>query len=477
MGSVVPRPAMALSSSPVPAITPSTEKKSGSTPQASDFIGESFLEKSKTPTPPEEVPSGPRLQFDLTDCVRMALRNNAEIRAADYDIDNSKWKLKEAQPRGIPVVDYEYQAAPVPKDASDAVKSFFSGDVTMLNRVKIGLGFPIATFGKLQFAQALAKGGITASEEKKNQKSSDIVLKIKQLYNGILLARDVRAMLQEAMTHLDQEVIKRESSTTPTDPVDLAKLKLTRFEVLRRVGEVAKKEELALEGLRIQMGIDRSIPFEITGRHIQPVDFELKEISFYLEEAKRYRPESKLLDIAIKAKEDEYRLEKRKLLPNLGAGAFFEVGRTIQPIINQGQVDDFNNPFNFTRAGFGLQLKGQFNWRESSARIRQKQAEYYKMSVTKDAAEEGLDLDLRDSYLTVKQSKVDLDNSEKAYRLARQLVFLTKTNYDVGVGDKKDYGDSLQSYLLMKGRYFESVFNYNVAVATLISKIGYQYSP
>lgn len=86
-------------------------------------------------------------------------------------------------------------------------------------------------------------------------------------------------------------------------------------------------------------------------------------------------------------------------------------------------------------------------------------------------------MDLRDSYLSLKQNKKDLEDSDKAYRLARQLVFLTKTNYDVGVGDKKDYADALQAYLLMKGRYFESVFNYNVAVATLISKVGYQAEP
>jgi outer membrane protein TolC len=460
-----------------PSVSLNNSKSEESKPKANGILTESSMEKINGGEVTEGAPSGQRLLFDLTDCVRMALRNNAEIRGADYDIDNSKWKLKEAQPRGIPVVTYEYEAAPVPKNASDAIRSFFSGDITMLNRAKIGLGFPVSTFGKIQLAQSLAREGVDASYEKKNQKAGEVVLKIKQLYNGILLGRELRGMLLEASTRLDTEISKRETETQPTDPVDLARLKLTRFEVERRQGEVDKKLELALEGLRIQMGMVRSIPFEITDRHLTPVEFELKDLTYYLGEAKRYRPESRLLDIAMKAKEDEYRLEKRKLFPNLGVGAFFEVGRTIEPIINQGQVDDFNNPFNFTRAGFGLRMKGEFNWRESSARIRQKQAEYYKMSVTKDAAEEGLDLDLRDSYLSVKQSKVDLENSEKAYRLARQLVFLTKSNFDVGVGDKKDYGDSLQSYLLMKGRYFESVFNYNVAVATLISKVGYQYSP
>ncbi len=418
-----------------------------------------------------------KLSFDLTDCVRMALRNNSEIRGAGYDIENSEWKLSQTQLHSIPIVEYQYEAAPVPNNAATAVSSFFSGDIVLLNRFKFEAGLPITTFGKVSTAQELARSGIQASKEKKIQKTGDVILKIKQLYNGILFARDLKDMLHEALKSLDEEISKREVSTTPADPVDLAKMKLARFEVLRRYGEVTRKEEVALEGLRIQMGVLRSTPFEIKEQHLRPVEFILKELSYYLEEAKRYRPESKLLDIAIKAKEDEYRLERKKFFPNLGIGGFFEIGRTTGNVANQESTDDFINPFNFTRAGLGIRLKGEFNWTQTNATIHQKEAEYYKMSVSKDYAEEGLDLDLRDTYLTVKQTKIDLQNAEKAYRLARQIVFLTKTNYDVGVGEKKDYGDSLQSYLVMKGRYFESVFNYNVAVATLVSKVGYEYTP
>lgn len=427
--------------------------------------------------PKDESKNPNAFRLDLTDCVKMALRNNAEIKGADYDIVEANYKLKEAHPRGVPVIQYEYQGAPIPKDVSNAIQDFFSGDLTFVNRVKLGIGVPITTFVKLQIGNDLAHEGIDAAKEKKNQKSSDVVLKVKQLYNGILFAREVKSMLQEADKRLDEEITKREAEKTPGDPVELAKLKLTRFEILKKLGEASKKEELAVQGLRLQIGLDRTFDYDLVDKKLKPVEFELKDFEFYLEESKRYRPESKLLDIGMKAKEDEYRVEKRKLAPDMGLGGFFEIGRTATPITGVGQQNDYTNPFNFTRAGVGIQIKGELNWIQSMARIKQKEAEFYKMSVTKDYAEQGLDLDLRDSYLSVKQNKKDLEDSDKAYRLARQLVFLTKTNYDVGVGDKKDYADALQAYLLMKGRYFESVFNYNVAVATLISKVGYQAEP
>lgn len=427
--------------------------------------------------PRDESQNPNAIRVDLTDCVRMALRNNSEIKGAEYDIEDANYKLNEAKPRGLPVFNYEYQGAPVPKDVSNAIEDFFSGDLTFVNRFKLGVGFPVTAFGKIKLAQDLAQGGIDAAKHKKNQKSSDVVLKVKQLYYGIILARELKGMMEDAVKKIDKEIAQRETQTTPSDPVDMAKLKLSRFELLKKLGEASRKEEVAIEGLRLQMGLDRNFDFELIDKDLKPVRFELKDMQYYLEESKRYRPESHLLDIALKAKEDEYRVEKRKLAPDVGVGGFFEIGRTVSDITGVGEQNDYTNPFNFTRAGVGLQVKGELNWIQYFSRVKQKEAQYYKMSITKDYAEKGLDLDLRDSYLTVKQNKRDLEESDKAYRLSRQLVFLTKTNYDVGVGDKKDYADALQAYLLMKARYLESIYNYNVSVATLMVKVGYQAQP
>ncbi len=452
---------------------PASSHEAESAPETSSDID--YLSPDTDFTDPSISSSPEKMNFDLGDCVRMALRNNSEIRGANYDIQSSEWKLKQAQPRGTPVINYEYNMGPVPTDASRALDSFLEGEVTVINKVKVGVGVPVTTFGKLSMVQTLARQGILASVEKKKQKSSEVVLKVKQLYYGVLFAQELKGMLKDTSDKLGGEIAKRESTETLSDPIETTKLKLFHYDLLKRFGEVAKKEELALEGLRIQMGMDRGFPFQMTDAHLKPVEFQLKDLNFYLDEARKYRPESRLLDIGLKAKESEYRLEKRKLLPNLGIGGFFELGRTAADIRNVETTNDFNDPFNYTRAGVGLRLTGDLNLKEGYGKIKEKEAEYYKMNVLKDTAEEGLDLEIRDAYLTVRQALQDSENADKAQRLARQLIFLTKTNYDVGVGNKQDYAEALQSYLLMKGRYFEAVFNYNVAVASLMSKIGYQY--
>ncbi|MCC6274044.1 MAG: TolC family protein, partial [Deltaproteobacteria bacterium] len=181
---------------------------------------------------------------------------------------------------------------------------------------------------------------------------------------------------------------------------------------------------------------------------------------------------NRLLDIGVKASEAQYRLEKRKLAPDIGIGGFYEFGHTVKPISGVDLTDDFNDPFNFNRVGFGLRIKGEINIKSYLAKTRAAQAEYFKNSLNKSIADEGLELDLKESYLGVLQTREAMENGYRAMKLARQYVFLTKTNVDIGVGDKKDYSDALQAYLVSRGRYLESVFNYNVAVATLELKSG-----
>jgi len=453
-----------------PSITEEMEMPESMPSMPGGFTGE---EKTSALQAPPEVPlsQGPRLS--LSDCVQMALLNNREVRAKDYDIEIAQSKLKEAQPRGIPVFEYEFLTFPAPLNAQNAVSSFFSGDLTFGQRGKISIGIPLTTFGKIGIAQELARSGIAAEQEKKLDKQNDTVLKVKQLYYGLLLAKDVRSLFTDANQHLENEVQRREGNNGQNnDPVELVRLKLFRYEILNRILDVDKKAALAEDGLRIQMGMERGTTFSVQEEHLTPVDVDLKDFDYYLEMNRKNNPKNRLLDIGVAASEAQYRLEKRKLAPDLGFGGFYEFGRTVKPIAGVALTDDFNDPFNFNRVGFGLRIKGDINIKSYLAKTHGAEADYFKNSLNKSIAEEGLELDLKDAYLSVLQSKEAMENGYRAMKLARQYVFLTKTNVDIGVGDKKDYSDALQAYLVSRGRYLESVFNYNVAVATLEVKAG-----
>lgn len=414
--------------------------------------------------------SGEVMRLSLKECVDRALTYNLDLQAADYSIETAKQKKAEASRIGYPIFDYEYSLAPVPKDVGRAMESFFEGDLSVLNRFKLGIGVPIHTFGKVKTGKELADTGIAAEREKKNVKKSDIVFKVKQLYYGILLAREARHLLKSAHNGVDKEVNKREWEGGH-DPTELLKLKLFRAELEQKMEEGDKKEILAREALRVQLGLDATSRFDIANTKLRPIAFRMSSYEQYRRDALAQRNDLKLLDLGYQARERQVKLEKRLMGPNLAVGAFFEIGRA-PGVTGVTTTDDFSDPFNFTRAGVGLQLKGQLDFHTSLAKVRQAKSEMYKVEVQRELAQDGVELEVKEAFLGVRNARLAMGRAEEAGKLSRQLLFLTQSNYDIGLAEPKDLIEALSAFLTTRGLYFEAVFHFNVAVAKLELKTG-----
>lgn len=412
-----------------------------------------------------------QVQMDLQQCIEQALAFNAELRAGDYDIEAAEGKMAEATRIGKPVLDYEYQFGPGPKDVSRAFDSFFSGELTAVNRFKFGVGVPLSTFGKLDLAQDMATVGVEAARKLQRKKATEIVLEVKQLYYGILLARELDRLLETASKQIRKEINRRESEEEGGNPTDLLKLKLLLYDLEKKVQESSRKETLALEALKLKLGLPGGTRFEISGKKLRPTSFQEQRFENYRQEGLSERADLQLLDIALDVRRKLYHLDKRQWTPDLGVGAFFEVGYA-PGITGLVATDDFNDPFNFARAGFGMQLKGRFDWFGMKAKIQQSRAEYYKIEIQQKLARDAAELDIKDTYLEVQNAKLAMDRAEEAGRLSRQLLFINQSNYDIGLAEPEDLVDAVKSFLMTRAEYFEAVFHFNVAVAKLHQKIG-----
>ena len=408
--------------------------------------------------------------LNLKQCISRALLSNPEMEIADDSIEGAAERKNEANKIGYPIFDYEYNLAPAPKDTTRALDSFGHGELTPFNRFKIGVGVPLNTFGKVKTGKALADVGTEAERRKKDQKKAEIVLKVKQLYYGILLAREGRQLLDAGYHGVDNEIKKREEKGG-TDPSELIKLKLFRAEMDRRIQDGEKKKELAKAALAVTMGVESSDVFEIVEEKLLPLDSKIKTYEDYRSQALAQRPDLKLLDLGREAKSKQVTLEKRLMTPNIGVGGFFEMGRAPN-VTDSGTTDDFNNPFNYTRAGIGLQLKGTLDFHNSKTKIKQANIELKKIDVQKQLAREGVGLEVREAYLDVQNTQKDVARAEESGKLSRQLLFMTQSNMDIGIGEPKDLIDALTAFLQTRGQYFEAVFNYNVALAKLEQKTG-----
>lgn len=410
------------------------------------------------------------LRLNFRECVDLALKNNDQIRAARAEADVAIGKELEAHPRGIPVVKYEHRVAPIPQDVDNAAESFFGGDITVFNNFKIELGSPLTTFGRIRTAQELASLGFDASLFKRGKSIDEIILKVYQTYQGLILARELLGLAGQAVDAIEGKIASMEKERVK-DQLAILKLKVALYEVQRKQAEANKKKQLALMALKFQVGVDLEDDFDVRPEALSAVGYKILPVQAYVDQSKSYLPEYHLLETGILAREKQLKLEKMATVPGLGIGAFFDIGRAPN-VTGEEDESTFTNPFNFTKAGIGLQLKGEFDYAKRRAKVKQAEAELVKMIYDKRAGVRGLELDIRKAYLELQEAANLMGKADKEKRTAQQIVFLTKSNLDIGLGEKKDYFDALQSFLLFQGRQLEAIFNYNIAVATLRTKIG-----
>lgn len=420
-----------------------------------------------------EDPGVPYFRLNLDECVNLAVQNNEQLKAQRYDVEHVLARKIEATKRYVPVLKYQYRFAPVPRDLDNPFDALMSGDVSVLNSIRLELGAPISTFGRISIAKQMADLGVDLAGLQGQQKSDEIALNVYKLYQGVVLARELKALGSQAMDALEQNISALEKEET-TDQIQILKLKVILYEVQRRVNEARMKETLAMSTLKLQMGLEDDVNFDIRTSSLRKERFKRRSFESVLAEAESYRPEYKLLEKGLQLRLKEIDLAKREYYPKLAWGGFFDYGYA--PGIRGEDQNEFVNPFNYTRAGVGIELSNTLDFRKIKSKIEQAEATYLKTIGQKRAANRGLELDLKKAYMDLKQFEYLLSRAEEEKKAARQIVFLTKSNMDIGLGESKDYYEALQSYMVFQARTFEAIFNYNNAVATLKQKMGKLYA-
>lgn len=420
------------------------------------------------------APKGePPMVLSLEKCIAFALRENSKLRAAGYGIDAARGQLTEAKARFWPVMEWEFRTAPVPANVDDAVKSFFSGNVAMWFEVKTVLGIPLTAFGQLTTARELAEGGVQAAQHEAIKTREQLIFDVKQIYYGILMGKEMKKLLKSGIDGLTNKIEGEEEAEEPRhSPFDLLKMKVFREELIRRRDETEKKMKFAYEGLKIQMGLPPDIDIELDRNNLNPEVVNLGAMKRYVVASMEHRPESKLIEIGVETKRKLWKLEKLKLAPKVGVGFYFDIGRTHKRIEGVTATDDFNNPFNFTRAGIGLRAQGTLDFHGAYGRIKKARAEYLKALYEGEMGKKGLEIDVKKAYDEAVKAKDKVLSAKKSQSMSNQMIFLTKTNYELGIGDEEEYAEALQLTLATRAQYFKAIFDYNVSLAGLEQKVG-----
>lgn len=422
-----------------------------------------------------ETPA-PQAALTLDDCIRMALKGAPELGEAESDIALAASKLDEAKSYRFPQLEVTTLVGPAPiayrNEISPQVltdKPFSFNALTWFTSADATIIQPLYTFGKISENMKAATHGIEVDRSRKQQRANEIVLKVHEYYNGLLLAREMKELILEVEEILirarekAQKLLDQGSDTV--DEMDLYKLDAFSGMATKYLVEAKKGESLALAALRTRMGLPVDSPLETGTERLVISDVEIPPLETYIENARRRRPEFLQIAEGLQARSALVEAAKANYYPDIFLGGLFswsyadERQRVKNPYIN--------DQFNHLNAGIALGARWKLDFGITGAKVSGERAQYNRLLSTREFADANIPLQVKKYYLDMLEGKNSAMATRSAYLNAKKWAVTAVANFDFGMGPAKDIFEALQAYSTMRADFFKSVYNYRIAAANL----------
>jgi outer membrane protein TolC len=341
-------------------------------------------------------------------------------------------------------------------------------------RTEVTLIQPIYDFGKISAGVDAATAGVGVSQQKEAAARGDTEQNVRKAYWGLKLARDVLDMLDtgsgyvdEGQSKIDSDLEKGKGTAGVTDKL---RMRTVRAEVDARILEAKRGQGLARDGLRALLGPQTSVDIDVDDEPFEPLEIKDHPVTYYEDLARANRPESRLVDYAVKAKDALADLERRKEYPDvvlIASGAFARAQGVDNP-----QNAFVSHYFNSTTAGVAAALRMQLDLGPRLARATRTSAEAAEIGFRRSEALAGIQLEVRKAYGEMTEASARMKAVQKGQRAAKAWMAAVVQNFSLGLSETRDLTDALLAFFNMQYRYLQAVFDYNVAVASLTRVTG-----
>ncbi len=427
-------------------------------------------QQAETEAEGAEEPAAPR-RMNLAAMEKAAERNWPGIRAARARMRAAQAQLDEAlvSPFFQSTITAGVSLAPEVRGSP-----IFSPDpqLPVSNPWQPVLGFsvegavPLWTFGKLPAARDAARAGIRAAQADRQRVRNQLRYDVRRAYFSLQLALDLRQMLDEALPQIREQANRLEEQLAEGDE-EVTELDQYRMEAA--LAEIEAREadaERLLASTRAALSILTGVrDFTIPECPIEAVEVELRPRVFYTRRARSDRPEVRMLEAAVRARQAGLDFAEAGFFPDLAL--VYRFGTTYAP-----GITDQTNPFvidqaNYTSISAGLVLRWSLDLWGNAYRVDRANAELSDTMERSREAHRGIELEVTDAYEQARAAQRQVTSWERGRRATRRWFIAAGQSRDVGVVETRELVDAARAYLTARFSHLSAIHAYNTALANL----------
>jgi outer membrane protein TolC len=422
------------------------------------------------------APPARTVTLTLEESLRAALTRAPEVRQAAAEVEGILGKQLQAEGLGWPQVELTTVLGPSPRARGDQVSSPDKKYELNITGVFVRAGLeiiqPIFTWGLITNARLAAEHGVKATEAGVDVKSTEVALKVKQAYWGLVTTTAIRAFLLEVNDQVDETVSRTERLIEGgfSTESDVYRLRTSKAELDKNLHLVEKLRDLAQGALAAWTGQPKGTAVEAADKAL-PADLkDLRALELYVEDALGKRPEFTQLRQGIEARRNLVEVERKQGYPLffvgiVGVGAY---------ATNRDRLDNpfVYDPLNDAYIGPVVGFKWNLDFGIRAGKVKEAEAELHKLEALREYAEDGIPLQVREAYNTVVEARKNARALDEAHQNARKWLVTASSNVDLGVGEARDLADSFVAYAKTRGEYLQALYAYIFGLEQLAHAAG-----
>jgi outer membrane protein len=421
--------------------------------------------------------------YTLAELVARALQHNPTVQEHHWKTAQASADLNQARAaRFLPRLRLESVGGLVPDAKGDifnppADTSGLKRSLGPFSQTELEFVQPIYTFGLLSSLRDAAAAGVEVAEAAGTDAQLGASLEVKELYYGLLLARE----LDDLVTTLSKELARRREDLDLDDPeLPLStryKLELATLELEGKRRQLDTKLHLARATLAWRCGFSDDEHWNLQADHLAKDSTRVPALDSLAALAAVQRPEWRQLKAGIVARQAQEAAATAAFYPQffLAGGLRYGIapGRTDQH--NPFAVDNFN----FSSLGMFVGVQQSFEWGILGAKRDKARAQRLELKSQERAAAAGIRLDVTRAYGDVLESEAGLESAGRSRTIGKHWIQEARDEYEFTeeAEDLKDLVAAFESLAETEQGYHQAVYDYNVALARLERAVGVAFTP
>jgi outer membrane protein TolC len=289
---------------------------------------------------------------------------------------------------------------------------------------------------------------------------------VRRAYFALQLALDLQQMLhetlprlREALEHVEDQIATGDEEVDETDRYRIA---AALAEVEARAAQIHHLESSSRAALRLLTGVRR---FRVPECPMARVDARLLPVEAYVENALSERPEVRMLEAAVRARESSLDITRAGFLPDIGLAYLFRTSYA-------PGITDQTNPFvidyaNYMQIGAGLVMRWSIDLWGNAYRVDRESAQLEDVRARSLEARIGLELEVTEAYNTAVEAREREAAYDRGRRQTRAWFIAASQGIELGTSELDDLVDAARQYLTARYSHLQAIHDTNSAYANL----------